>query len=292
MHVNTDSKYKPSVHFRGNAFTLIELLVVIGIIGILAALMLPVLTRAKAQGQSAACKNHLRQIGLALGMYVADSGRYPSMHDWETRQMWTDKLYTYYPLIWTNRSWNCPTYMAHNGMAVFWATNKVEPRNGARWWISYSYNNNGILGNGWSGWAEMPVFRLRGRLGLGGLPQLVAREPEVAVPSQMYAVADARSFRRGSSAGWFPIEPANGTFGLYSMSPWLHSWHWEPSLQSLRELDPAHGQGYNLLFCDGHVALVKRSDYLFPPRTARNWNRDNQSHEEAWAPRGEWGVQQ
>jgi hypothetical protein len=30
---------------------------------------------------------------------------------------------------------------------------------------------------------------------------------------------------------------------------------------------------------------VKRSDYLFPPRTARNWNRDNQPHEEVWAPR-------
>jgi len=58
-------------------FTFVELLVVIAIIGILAALLLPVLSRAEAQGQSAACKNHLRQIGIALAMYVSDSRCYP-----------------------------------------------------------------------------------------------------------------------------------------------------------------------------------------------------------------------
>jgi hypothetical protein len=68
----------------------------------------------------------------------------------------------------------------------------------------------------------MPVFSLRGKLGLGGLPQLVSREAEVVVPSQMYAVADARSYRRGSGTGWFPIEPPNGTLGLYGMTPRLN----------------------------------------------------------------------
>jgi prepilin-type processing-associated H-X9-DG protein len=76
------------------------------------------------------------------------------------------------------------------------------------------------------------------------------------------------------------------------MTPWLNAWHWEPSLQSLEELDPPHAQGYNMLFCDGHALLVKQKDYFFPPRTAHNWNRDNQPHEEAWAPRSWWGVQQ
>jgi prepilin-type processing-associated H-X9-DG protein len=58
------------------------------------------------------------------------------------------------------------------------------------------------------------------------------------------------------------------------------------------EKAPLHGPRYYILFADGHVALVKRSDYLYPPRTARNWNLDNQPHPEAWAPRSEWGVQQ
>ena len=62
----------------GSGFTLIELLVVIAIITILAALLMTTLAKAKATAQTAACKNNLRQLGIALQLYVDDHEKYPS----------------------------------------------------------------------------------------------------------------------------------------------------------------------------------------------------------------------
>ena len=93
------------------AFTLIELLVVIAIIGILAAMLMPALARAKRSAYQASCLSNGRQLSLSVVMYVQDNrGCYPTSDvGGRPQQQWPAALFPYYRNV---KTLICPQMLA------------------------------------------------------------------------------------------------------------------------------------------------------------------------------------
>ena len=249
---------------------MIELLVVIAVIAILAAMLLPVLTRAKASARSVECKNHLHQMGLALGMYVGDFHKYPYYRYEGANQgydlYWEDALALYYPLNWTNASYHCPSYTAARGRVTEKCS--IIPANGLA--VTHAPSVSGFTPSGFN---EIEISL---NLGLGGsgpsvlYPPLPATsEDQVLVPSEMFAISESRGYANPNFPGQF-----SGTdfmiCAIHGMDSYL-------TLQP-----PQHGPNFNVLFCDGHVALVSTNHLFNATNTARYWNNDHQPHPETW----------
>jgi prepilin-type processing-associated H-X9-DG protein/prepilin-type N-terminal cleavage/methylation domain-containing protein len=228
------------------AFTLVELLVVIAVIGIFAALLLPVLSQAKKRAQRIQCVGNLRQLGVGLQVVVANGHAYPLLFE-NTNGFWIktvaiEGLGLSQPI--TNYIvtgvWRCPS-------PVLWLhpdTNSLA--------ICYGYNSGGVVSD----------ENADDNFGLGGRPsaQTPLKDSEVLGPSEMMAIGDV-----------FEQRPALTRESVYGLALLAYQRH--------------QGRA-NVVFCDGHVESPTLNFLFGDTSDAAlsRWNRDHLPHRERLVP--------
>jgi len=231
---------------RRRGFTLVELLVVLAIVLVLAALLFPSLSSAHKSAQSAKCKAHLHQMGIAIHTYGAGWGVFPYSLDYSRGLIWYNALIPYFDS--TQEILDCPAYKGQSG--YFWNKSFLAYFGG-----SYGYNGFGSASAGYA-------YVSRRILGLGGdpsfgtpiRPQSIPIERVVA-PSEMFAVGDSMVSITGTTGYLLTVVDAE------------------------REIPNRHPKGFNMLLVDGHTEATEHQKLALPKTDVRRrWNNDDLPH--------------
>jgi len=240
----------PLVGFRGG-FTLIELLVVIAIIAILAAILFPVFSKVREKARQISCLNGVRQIGLALAMYVQDYDEllpriWYGVSSTQQLYYWMDALLPYIKS--PNFFSSCPS----KTFGDWTPSNFIPPTSYARTNVAFAANAlYSQVQDATDGQPTTPPFR-----------ETTVSLTQIVIPASTIALGDG--------SGYYIAYSAHKLQTAVELDP-PFSFNWTyPNIG--RTTDQArfvgrHFAGANWAFCDGHAKWMLMRDAA---RTNRN----------------------
>lgn len=245
---------KPLISSR---FTLIELLVVIAIIAILASMLLPALSKARQTAKRVGCSNSLKTLGTGLLMYADSNDSYLPQLRFRSNGAIADLHVSIInelrlPVSYTRRKtgpMTCPEFITRNG--------HISSNDYLRPWYydpADTSGNSGIVRYSYA--ANEHVYPRKGYVPLNYLSDNAVQYEKIRKPSQVFSMADSTASTRI----------------IYSTQSFYN----------------AHGNGFNMLFTDGHVEYMKNQ---YPPQismevitTANGW--PDKAFPSSWLPSG------